>query len=247
MILKNKLALITGANRGIGLSILKKFSENGADVIACVRSKNEKFEQLIFDISKKHKNKITPIYFDLLKENEIEQGINKINSVSDKIDILVNNAGINQVSLFQMTSVKKIKEIFDVNFFSNLQLTQKLMKVMIKNKKGSIINISSNAAIECDSGRSGYASSKAALEAFTKVLSKELGSFNIRVNAVAPGLTKTNMMEKDISKKVIEEATKRIALKRPAEPEEISNVVMFLASDLSSYISGEVIFVTGGY
>ena len=247
MILKNKLALITGANRGIGLSILKKFSENGADVIACVRSKNEKFEQLIFDISKKHKNKITPIYFDLLKENEIEQGINKINSVSDKIDILVNNAGINQVSLFQMTSVKKIKEIFDVNFFSNLQLTQKLMKVMIKNKKGSIINISSNAAIECDSGRSGYASSKAALEAFTKVLSKELGSFNIRVNAVAPGLTKTNMMEKDISKKVIEEATKRTALKRPAEPEEISNVVMFLASDLSSYISGEVIFVTGGY
>ncbi len=208
MILKNKLALITGANGGIGLSILKKFSENGADVIACVRSKNEKFEQLIFDISKKHKNKITPIYFDLLKENEIEQGINKINSVSDKIDILVNNAGINQVSLFQMTSIKKIKEIFDVNFFSNLQLTQKLMKVMIKNKRGSIINISSNAAIECDSGRSGYAASKAALVAFTKVLSKELGSFNIRVNAVAPGLTKTNMMEKDISKKVIEEATK---------------------------------------
>ena len=146
MILKNKLALITGANRGIGLSILKKFSENGADVIACTRSKNEKFEQLIFDISKKHKNKITPIYFDLLKENEIEQGINKINSVSDKIDILVNNAGINQVSLFQMTSIKKIKEIFDVNFFSNLQLTQKLMKVMIKNKRGSIINISSSSS-----------------------------------------------------------------------------------------------------
>ncbi len=96
-------------------------------------------------------------------------------------------------------------------------------------------------------GRTGYASSKAALIAFTKVLSKELGHFNIRVNAIAPGLTKTNMMEKDISKKTFEDAIKRVALKRPAEPEEISSVIMFLASDLSSYVSGEVIFVTGGY
>ena len=247
MILENKLALITGANRGIGLSILKKFSENGANVIACARSKNDKFEQLILDISKKFKNKITPVYFDLSQENDVKQGIEKINTISNKIEIIVNNAGINQVSLFQMTSIKKIKEIFDINFFSQLKLTQKLMKIMIKNKKGSIINISSNAAEECDSGRVGYASSKAALIAFTKVLSKELGSFNIRVNAIAPGLTNTKMMGKDVSRKVIEEAIKRVALKRPAEPEEISDVVVFLGSDLSSYISGEVIFVTGGY
>jgi len=247
MLLKNKTALITGANGGIGLSILKKFSENGADIIACTRSKNEKFEQLILDISKKNKNKITPIYFDLSKENEIDQAIEKISSMSNKIEIIVNNAGINQVSLFQMTSIEKIKEIFVINFFSQLKLTQKLMKIMIKNKKGSIINISSNAAVECDAGRVGYASSKAALIAFTKVLSKELGSFNIRVNAIAPGLTNTKMMGKDVSRKVIEEAIKRVALKRPAEPEEISDVVMFLGSDLSSYISGEVIFVTGGY
>ena len=247
MLLKNKTAVITGANGGIGLSILKKFSANGADIIACTRSKNEKFEQLILDISKKNKNKITPIYFDLSKENEIGQAIEKISSISNKIEIVVNNAGINQVSLFQMTSIEKIKEIFDINFFSQLKLTQKLMKIMIKNEKGSIINISSNAAEECDAGRVGYASSKAALIAFTKVLSKELGSFNIRVNAIAPGLTNTKMMEKDVSRQVIEEAIKRVALKRPAEPEEISDVVMFLGSDLSSYISGEVIFVTGGY
>ncbi len=247
MILKNKLAVITGANRGIGLSILKKFSDNGANIIACARKKNEKFEKLIFDISKKCNNKITPIYFDLSKNNEIEEGINKINSMSDNIEIIVNNAGINQVSLFQMTPIKKIKEIFDINFFSHLLLTQKLMKFMIKNKKGSIINISSNAATECDAGRSAYASSKAALIAFTKVLSKELGSFNIRVNAVAPGLTNTEMMKKNVSEKIIEEAIKRVALKRPAEPSEISNVVMFLASDLSNYISGETVFVTGGY
>ena len=247
MILENKLALITGANRGIGLSILKKFSENGANVIACARSKNDKFEQLILDISKKFKNKITPVYFDLSQENDVKQGIERINAISNKIEIIVNNAGINQVSLFQMTSIKKIKEIFDINFFSHLSLTQKLMKIMIKNKSGSIINISSNAAKECDAGRVGYASSKAALIAFTKVLSKELGSFNIRVNAVAPGLINTDMMGKDVSKKVIEDAINRVALKRPGEPEEISDVVTFLGSDLSRYISGEVIFVTGGY
>ena len=247
MMLKNKVALITGSNRGLGLSILKKFSENGADIIACARNKNNEFEKLLFDISKKYQNKITPVYFDLTKENEITQGLEKINTLSNKIEIIVNNAGVNQVSLFQMTPINKIKEIFDINFFSHIALTQKLMKILIKNKKGSIINISSNAAEECDIGRAGYASSKAALIAFTKVLSKELGSFNIRVNAVAPGLTNTDMMEKGVSKKIIEEAINRVPLKRPAEPEEISNVVMFLASDLSSYVSGEVIFITGGY
>ena len=245
--LKNKLAFITGSNGGIGTSILKKFSENGADIIACSRKRTNEFEKKISDISKSYNNKITPVYFDLLSEKEMEEGILKINKLFDKIDIIVNNAGVNQASLFQMTSIKKIKEIFDVNFFSQLHLTQKLLKNMIKNKKGSIINISSNAAEECDVGRGSYASSKAALIAFTKVLSKEVGNFNIRVNAVAPGLTKTSMMEKDISKKIIDETINKIPLKRPADPDEISNVVLFLASDLSSYISGEVVFVTGGY
>ena len=247
MLLKNKVALITGSNRGVGLSILKKFSENGAEIIACARKKNEEFEKLISEVSKNYQNKITPVYFDLTKENEIVKGLEEIEKISDKIEIIVNNAGVNQVSLFQMTPMNKIREVFDINFFSHLKLTQRLMKILIKNKKGSIINISSNAAEECDAGRSGYATSKAALIAFTKVLSKELGSFNIRVNAVAPGLTNTDMMEKGVSKKIIETAVNRVALKRPAEPVEISNVVMFLASDLSSYVSGEIIFVTGGY
>ena len=227
--------------------MLKKFSENGANVIACARKQTDQFEKEICDIKKKNHNQITPIYFDLLKEEEIEQGVKKINSLFNNIDIIVNNAGVNQASLFQMTSIKNVKEIFNINFFSQLYLTQKLLKIMIKNKRGSIINISSNAAEECDVGRSSYAASKAALIAFTKVLSKEVGNFNIRVNAVAPGLTKTNMMEKDISKKIIEETIKKVPLKRAADPEEISDVILFLASDLSRYISGEVIFATGGY
>ena len=247
MLIKNKIALITGSNRGIGLSVVKKFSENGANIIACARKKDEKFENEISEIKKKYNNSITPVYFDLGYENEIEEVIPKILNISNDIDIIVNNAGINQVSLFQMTKIEKIKEVFNINFFSQLYLIQKLLKVMIKNKKGSIINIASNAATECDSGRSGYASSKAALIAFTKVLSKEVGTFNIRVNAVSPGLTKTQMLEKDISKKIIEEAIKRVPLKRAAEPEEIANAVLFLGSDLSKYLTGEVINVTGGY
>jgi len=247
MLLEGKVALVTGSNRGVGLSILKKFSENGAEIIACARNKSEEFEKVLFDISKQYKNKITPVYFDLRNENEIKKGLEKIETISNKLEIIINNAGVNQVSLFQMTSIDKIKEIFEVNFFSHLKLTQRLIKILIKNKKGSIINISSNAAKECDAGRSAYATSKSALIAFTKVLSKELGNFNIRVNAIAPGLTNTDMMEKGISKKVLDAAINRVALKRPADPKEISDVAMFLASDLSSYVSGEVLFVTGGY
>ena len=245
--LKNKSALITGANRGIGFSILKRLAENGANIIACARKQDDLFEKEISNISKKFNIKIKPIYFDLSNENEIEQGSKKIISLNWIIDIIVNNAGINHVALFQMTTIKKMREIFNINFFSQILLTQKLLNIMIKNKKGSIINISSNAAVECDVGRSGYSSSKAALIAWTKVLSKELGNFNIRVNAVSPGLTNTDMMKKDLSRKVIEDAIKRVPLKRAADPDEIAKVVLFLASDLSSYVNGEVISVTGGY
>ena len=245
--LKNKSALITGANRGIGFSILERIAENGANIIACARKQDDLFEKKISDISKKFNIEIKPIYFDLSNENEIEQGLKKIISLNWIIDIIVNNAGINHVALFQMTTIKKMREIFNINFFSQILLTQKLLNIMIKNKKGSIINISSNATVECDAGRSGYSSSKAALIAWTKVLSKELGNFNIRVNAVSPGLTNTDMLKKDLSRKVIEDAIKRVPLKRAADPDESAKVVLFLASDLSSYVNGEVIFVTGGY
>ena len=247
MMLKNKVSLITGCNGGIGISLVKKFSENGSDIICCVRKKSEKFDKIINEFSKKYQNSIIPVYFDLNNENEIIEGIKEINSYEKDIDVLVNNAGIDQVSLFQMTKNEKIKEVFQVNFFSTVSLVRGVLKCFIKNKKGSIINISSNAATECDAGRSIYSASKSALNSFTKSLSKELGSFNIRVNAVAPGLTNTKMIENGINKKILDETIKKIPFKRIAEPEEIANVVLFLASDMSSYINGEIIYVTGGY
>ena len=136
--LKNKTAIITGSNRGIGFAILKKMSENGANIIACSRKKDENFEKKLEGVSKKNKNQIKPIYFDLLDEKEIERAIKEIIDLNLNIEILVNNAGVNQVSLFQMTPIQKIKEIFQVNFFSQVQFTQKIIKMMIKNKKGSL-------------------------------------------------------------------------------------------------------------
>ena len=247
MMLKNKVSLITGSSGGIGISLIKKFSENGSDIICCARKKTQEFENTLKEISKKNDNSIVPIYFDLNKEGEILEGIKKIISHNQNIDVLVNNAGIDQVSLFQMTTNEKIKEVFQVNFFSILTLVRGILKIFIKNKKGSIINISSNAASECDAGRAIYSASKSALNSYTKSLSKELGSFNIRVNAVSPGLTNTKMIKKGLNKNILEETIKKIPLKRIAEPEEIANVVLFLASDMSSYINGEIINVTGGY
>lgn len=247
MILKNKMTLITGCSAGIGLALIKKFSENGSNIICCVRRKTDEFDKLINELKTKYNNSIFPIYFDLNNESEIKEGIKKIINYSNQINILINNAGVDQVSFFQMTTEEKIKEVFQVNFFSSLSLIRGVLKNFIKNKSGSIINISSNAATECDPGRSIYAASKSALNSFTRCLARELGPLNIRVNAVAPGLTDTKMIEKGISKKILEETEKKIPLRRVASPEEIANVVLFLASDKSSYINGEIINVTGGY
>ena len=180
-----------------------------------------------------------------LKEDDLT--LTKILDENKKIDILVNNAGQNHVALFLMTKIKKFKEIFEINFFSQLVITQKIIKNMIKNKKGSIINIASNAATEADAGRSAYASSKASIITFTKILARELGSFGIRVNSISPGLTNTDMMNSGITEKIMSETINKIPLKRVAQPDEIASTCFFLASDSSSYITGENINVTGGY
>ena len=145
-----------------------------------------------------------------------------------------------------MTPVKKLKELFEVNFFSQTIFTQYILKSMIKNKRGSIVYISSSSALDGNEGRSAYSSAKAAIIAQAKVLSRELGVHNIRVNSIAPGLTNTDMMKKNHKEKIISEMVSRISLRRIANPEEIANVVLLLSSDLTSYITGQVIRVDGG-
>ncbi len=245
MLLKNKTAVITGCNRGIGFSIMETFCKNGATVIACVRKTNKEFEKDVENITKKYGNKIHIVIFDLENEEELNNSLTKIKNLAQNIDILVNNAGINQISLFQMTTIKSFRKVFETNFFSIVNFTQKILKILKKNNFSKIINIASNAANLSDVGRSAYAPSKAALISLTKVLSKELGVNKINVNSVSPGLVNTDMM-KNTSKKAIEEALSKTPLKKVAEPIDVAKTVLFLASDDSNHISGENIYVTGG-
>jgi len=245
MLLKNKTAVITGCNRGIGFSIMETFCKNGATVIACVRKTNKEFEKNVENIIKKYGKKIHIVIFDLENEEELDNSLSTIKNLEENIDILVNNAGINQISLFQMTTLKSFRKVFETNFFSIVNFTQKMLKILKKNNFSKIINIASNAADLSDAGRSAYAPSKAALISLTKVLSKELGVNKINVNAVSPGLVNTDMM-KNTPKKAIEEALSRTPLKKVAEPIDVAKTVLYLASDDSNHISGEIINVTGG-
>ena len=246
MLLKNKTAVITGCNKGIGKKIVEVFSANGATIFACVRNINEEFKDFISETEKNFNNKITPIQFDLNNEAQIKEAANNILSSEKSIDILVNNAAIIHTAIFQMTSIKKLKEVFETDFFSQTNFTQYILKSMVKNKKGSILYVSSSSALDGNEGRSAYSSAKSALIAQSKVLSRELGVYNIRVNTIAPGLTDTDMMKKNTSQETIKDVLSKVSLKRVANPSEIANVALFLSSDLSSYITGQVIRVDGG-
>ena len=246
MLLENKTAVITGSNKGIGLEILKNFSENGANIFACVRTIDKNFLSIIRSIKKNYNNEITPIELDLANEQKVKEAASEILNFDKPIDILVNNAGTIQTSLFQMSSKKKLNEIFEVNFFSQTIFTQFIIKSMVKKKSGNIIYISSSASIDGNEGRSSYAASKAALNAQAKVLSRELGGMNIRINVIAPGLTNTDMMLNNTPKNIIEETISKVSLKRVGKPAEIAKTALYLASDLSSYVTGQIIRVDGG-
>ena len=246
MLLKNKTAVVTGCNKGIGKKILEVFSSNGATVFACIRNPDKEFKSLINEIEKKYKNQIITIQFDLADENQVKDAANNIISSKKSIDILINNAAMIHTAIFQMTSIKKLKEVFEIDFFSQTNFTQYILKSMVKNKKGSIVYISSSSALDGNEGRSAYSSAKAALITQSKVLSRELGVYDIRVNTIAPGLTDTDMMRKNTTEETIKDVLSRVSLRRVANPEEIANAALLLSSDLSSYVTGQVIRVDGG-
>ena len=200
-----------------------------------------------YDLGLKYRVNIQIIKLDLSKTSSIPNCVNEIYKTSKNIDVLVNNAGMLFNSLFQMTSEKQLKEIFQVNYFSQIYLTQIVSRGMAKNKKGNIIFISSTSGINGDVGRFAYSSTKAAIINTVKTLSKEFSNYNIRVNSVSPGLTETDLMLSNTKEEVIKSEIEKIPLKRVAKTNEISSVILFLASENSSYVNGQNIIVDGGY
>lgn len=246
-LLKNKVAIVTGASRGIGKAIVERFVAEGAIVIACSNKKNKAQKEYYKTLSKKKKSKIIPIFFDLNSHDEIKKGIEEIKSLNLMINYLVNNAGIIVTSSFQMTKEVDLLDVFKVNFFGQFYFTQYVSKIMIKTKgPKSIVNISSSSGLDNNLGRSVYAASKASGISLASTISKELAPFNIRVNTIAPGLTDTEMMRNSTKKEYLDKALENISLKRIGRPEEIANVAFFLCSELSSYINGQIIRVDGG-
>ena len=247
MQLKDKVAVITGASGDIGKKILEEFSKEGADIYALVRNIDDKdFINYKENLISTNKNKIKIVHLDLEKEETIKSSFELIKKDNIKIDILVNNAGSITNSLFQMTSLNSIKSIFEVNFFSQFLLTQTYLKLISKSKNGSIVFVSSNSSIENPVGRCAYSASKAAINSLTMTLSKEMGIKNLRVNAILPGLTDTKMAKNFTKTEAFEEYIKNVSINRIAKTSEIVNVIVFLASDKSSYINGQLIKVDGG-
>ena len=245
MLLSEKNVIITGASGGIGKAVVKKCAENGANVWACMRTRDDNYESELSDLARDNKVWINPVYFDLNEENQIKNAVKTILSEKKKVDILINSAGIVYSGSMLMTSIDKLKEVFDVNFFHQILMMQLVSRVMMRYKSGVIVNVASVSGIETTEGKLAYGSSKAALIYATKAVSKELAMYNIRVNAIAPGLTDTNM-NKTISEENLQKVLDRSSLGRMALPEEIANSIIYLASDMSSFMTGQVLIVDGG-
>ena len=240
-----KTTIITGSNRGIGKALVTQFAKAGYDIWACARTKNLEFEAYIKRLSEQENVAITPVYFDLTDSDEMKRQVKMILTEAKSIDVLVNCAGIAHGGFFQMTSVETIKKVFDVNFFSMLELTQLVLRRMVRNKSGSIINLASISGLDSRAGNCAYGTSKAAVIAWTKTLASEVGGLGIRVNAIAPGLTDTNMA-KQMESRAGAEMVENSVMNRLVLPEEIANIAVFLASDNASIINGQVIRADGG-
>ncbi len=243
--LAGKTILVTGTSRGMGKAMVQLFAKNGANVIAHARTRTESHEQMCLELSNMYGTSVVPIYFDLRDHEKIKEFVKVIRKQFATIDGLVNNAGITCNALFQMTSMEELREQFEVNFFSPFLLTQYISKLMVRQARGSIVNISSTAAEDGNSGKSAYGSSKAAVICMTKAISEELAQFGVRANAICPGIIETDMMN-TIPDQVNEMQKQSSCLGKNGSEIDIANTAMFLLSDYSSYITGQIIRVDGG-
>jgi 3-oxoacyl-[acyl-carrier protein] reductase len=240
-ILDSKVALITGASRGIGKGIAEKFAKEGATVCFTYLSSEEKAKALETELGGNAKG---------YKSNAAEYGaaeklINDIVADHGTVDIVINNAGITRDGLLMRMTEENWDEVINTNLKSVFNLTKAVQRTMLKARSGSIVNISSVVGVKGNAGQANYAASKAGIIGFTKSIAQELGSRNIRCNAIAPGFIETEMTEV-LDEKVVQEWRDSIPLKRGGSTEDVANACLFLASDMSAYITGQTLHVCGG-
>jgi 3-oxoacyl-[acyl-carrier protein] reductase len=243
-LLKGKTALITGASRGIGKAIALLFAREGADIAITNIADDDEFRNAIKEIEACDV-KVKGYVSNASKYDDSQNVIMKIAEDFTRLDILVNNAGITRDTLLMRMSEDQWDTVIAVNLKSVFNLTKAVIPVMLKQKSGSIINMSSVVGVSGNAGQSNYSASKAGIIGFTKSVAKEVGSRTIRCNAIAPGFIISEMTEK-LPAEVKTEWINKIPLRRGGTPEDVANTALYLASELSSYVSGQIIHVCGG-
>ncbi len=244
MLLNGKTVLITGASRGIGSGIARVFAQNGANVAFTYSSSEAPALALQEELSKLGV-KVKAYKSDASSFEACEKLASEVMSDFDSLDALINNAGITKDNLLMRMSEEDFDKVIEVNLKSVFNMTKAFQRVFLKQRNGSIINISSIVGVKGNAGQANYAASKAGMIGFTKSIALELGSRNIRANVIAPGFIETEMTDK-LDGAVVEQWRAGIPLKRGGTPEDVANACLFFASDLSSYITGQVLLVDGG-
>ena len=243
-LLESKVAIVTGGSRGIGKAICQTFAENGCDVAFTYNNSKESAENLAKELkniginAKAYKS-------DASSFDDATQLVEDVINDFDKIDILVNNAGIKKDNLLMRMNKEDFDSVVNTNLSSVFNLTKASIRTFLKQRSGSIINISSVVGVKGNAGQSNYSASKAGIIGFSKSVALELGSRNIRSNVIAPGFIETDMTD-SLSEDVINSWKESIPLKRGGKPSDVGNACVFLASDMSSYITGQVLHIDGG-
>ena len=241
-----KNVLITGASGGIGEAMCREFAKNGYNVVIHYNSSEEAALKLQQEIESQYQVKAVPIKADLRNSDDVKALARKATAILGNTDVLINNAGVAYLTLFQTADDNKVRELFDINLMSAMNLTKEILPSMIKNQSGRIINISSMWGIAGASCEVHYSASKSALIGFTKALAKEVGPSGITVNCIAPGYIDTKM-NSSIDDESVAEIVEATPMGRKGRPEDVSALAIFLAGENADFITGQVISVDGGY
>ena len=243
--LEGKNAVVTGCMQGIGMKTMEVFAQEGANVWAFCYQPTEELEAKIKALQNECGVWIKPVYFDMADEEATKNALKQVMADKLTVDILANIAGITHNALFHMTSMSDFHRVFQIDFFAQMQITQFITKLMLRNRKGSVIFVSSDAAITGNAGQIAYSAAKGALISAMKTLSAELANNGIRVNVIAPGVIDTAMTQA-LTDEQREKLLVTADIKHLGKPEDIANALAFLGSDYSTYITGQILRVNGG-